>query len=269
MLKNKQCIIIGSGSSVRQNMWNVPIKDLELWKKIKNSFTIGINWSFYFFDATIHMFNDAHFYWTEKEFLNQLSLVISFQNPQFGDWKKQRWYEMKKMDNIYLVPIRKKKKDKNNKTIKEYWSKQAWQNGFYDPHLSGQFALNMAIALGFEEIFLLGYDACAINGHTHFYDDNPNIGITNFDGIKKCGIGIKENGECNTSSYNNKNFSRDRFGVFKEELNKIKIWNVCKKSNIDVFPKISYNNFYNKLNSTIDYSKARKYIKTLMKKYYA
>lgn len=106
--------------------------------------------------------------------------------------------------------------------------------------LSGTFAISLAIKLGYDRIFLLGYDfgTTSINDtHTHYYQhlkipfissgvNNPQVYMTN-SGVKK----------------DAKSFDR-----FKELCYNTIIYNVSLKSNIDSFPKISYTEMFEKLN---------------------
>ena len=36
----KQCIIIGGGSSIRQDLWNTPIEWLPIWQSLEGKFVI-------------------------------------------------------------------------------------------------------------------------------------------------------------------------------------------------------------------------------------
>ena len=97
--------------------------------------------------------------------------------------------------------------------------------------LSGIFAINVGMRLLEEgEIFLLGYDYSAINNKTHFYQ-----GEINHRGIGK-------------DNYYNRGFEERDFERFSHDK-KIKIYNVSMNSKINVFSKISYNEFFKKLDN--------------------
>jgi len=247
MIPNKT-IIVGGGSSIRQNMWDTPISDLLLWSKIKNEFTIGTNWSYKYFNSTILMYNDYQFYGTEKENLQNIPLILGKEDGSY-----QRKDGIKHDNNVILLKecqsIKKRKYNECEESMHpHYWRKQAWEKGFYSSQLIGLKALNLAIALDCDEIYLLGNDACDINGHTHFYDDT-NVGHYMWNGQKYSGVGKNDRGLYNTGTYNKiDELNNFWFKPYEEELQKgIKIFNVSLNSKIDIFPKISYEEFYNKL----------------------
>lgn len=107
--------------------------------------------------------------------------------------------------------------------------------------LSGVLALYVATQLldKNDEIFLLGYDYGALNtnkdakgrSHTHFYQDK-----------------IEHNGIGRTLYYNGyKNHAQRDFESFTRD----NIYNVSLKSNINSFNKISYDEFFNKLDKNV------------------
>ena len=244
-----RAIIIGSGASVRQNYWNIPVTDLSLWDKLKDEFTIGMNWSYNYYNSTVLMYSDYQWYVSHKDNLTDVPLILGKEDGYYS-----RKGSVKAGDNVVLLKeCETKKKIKWNElsegTHPHYWGKEAWTKGWYCSQLIGMKALNLAIALGCDEIFLLGFDACDVNGHTHFYADE-NSGSYVWDKQKYCGVGKNEKGLYNTGNYNKINELNEHFfKPFQEELkNGIEIYNVSPSSKINTFPKISYNEFYNKLN---------------------
>jgi len=239
-----RAIIIGSGASLRQNQWDIDIEKLPIWSMLKNEFTIGCNWSYKWFNSTVLMYSDYQWYVTEKENLKNVSLILG---------KKDGYYNRKnskKIDNnvILLDECKHTKRLKYNTREAgmhpTYWGKDAWNKGFYCSQLIGIKALNLAIALDYTEIYLLGFDACDINGHTHFYDDTD-TGTYIWNNHKHCGVGKDKNGKYNTGNYNKiEELNKHWFQPFEQELkNGIKIYNVSLESKIDIFPKISYEEF--------------------------
>lgn len=226
--KPKQLIIIGGGSSIREGV----AKDL--WAKLKDKFVIGINYSFnYFKDPTILCYCDKKFYNDERKKLKKLSLVI-------GKSHGQLYPE----SNTILL---KTKADKYRRDIR---------NGLWKSSLTGIFTLSLAIyLLNVGEIFLLGYDYSALGKNkrseplTHFYQDK-----------------IQHRGTGRTNYYDSKGRGDKDFGVYKNEK-KIKIYNVSMKSRINAFEKISYDEFFSKLDKdTYNQKELRKYIKERLKK---
>ena len=152
MLPNR-AIIIGSGSSIKEVQSSLP-------SALEKECTFVINWGYHDFPATVNTFVDYEFYNQEKAELDKLGLVIGRDDP-----KLSKVFPVG--DNVSLLS-----------GAGRYFGKQSWNNGFYSGALSGLFTLTVAIALGFQEIYLLGYDFCEINGLTHYYQgDGRNLGI--------------------------------------------------------------------------------------------
>jgi len=243
----KRAIIIGSGASVRQNQWNISLDKLPLWNTLKDEFTIGCNWSHRWFNSTVLMYSDYQWYATEKERLKDVPLILG---------KKDGYYNRKDSvtlgDNVLLLnecvnTTRLKKGNKKPGMHPTYWGKDAWKKGFYCSQLIGLKALNLAIALGCTEIYLLGFDACDINGHTHFYDDTD-AGTYLWNKHKYCGMGKHDNGKYRTGNYNKiEELNNFYFEPFEQELSKIDIFNVSVESKIETFCKITYDEFYKDL----------------------
>ena len=188
-----RAIILGSGASVRQNQWDIDIDKLSIWNVLKDEFTIGCNWSYKWFNSTVLMYSDYQFYFTQQKNLKHVPLILG---------KKDGAYLRKdgiRIDNnvILLDECKHTKRLKYNTREAgmhpTYWGKDAWTKGFYSSQLVGMKALNLAIALNCEEIYLLGFDACDINGHTHFYDDTD-TGTYVWNNHKHCGVGKDKNG---------------------------------------------------------------------------
>ena len=104
MFKDKKCVLIGSGSSIRVGDYETSSKELPIWNKIKNCFTIGINWSFLYHISTVHLYSDYHFYHNARNNLIKLPLVITKQDGEYGRLSGKHWLEMNKFNGIYLLP---------------------------------------------------------------------------------------------------------------------------------------------------------------------
>ena len=248
-----RCIIVASGASIRENLWYVPINELPIWKALKNEITIGINWSSTFYTPTVALFGDYKFYHTQFDSIKHLPLLVSTKDAYYI-----REGHQPILDNLFLLERCKIKKylkagDKTEGIHKYYWGKDSWKQGWYTNQLSGLMALTFAInGLGAKEIFLLGYDASGINGHTHFYDDT-NVGSYVYDNSTTCGVGIKENGLYRTDNYNKTDkLNNFWFKPFEQEWdNGVRIYNVSLNSKIDTFLKISYKAFYAMLKNNV------------------
>lgn len=225
---NKRIIIVGGGSSVRQDVWDKPVSSLPLWNILKNEATISINYVFRYLNPTIACFHDETFYRSNLEELKLLPLIVGVY---------ARNVEAVLMPNTYLF---------KNRTD---WVMNQWETAFYGSNLCGVFALSVAINLGYKEIFLLGYDFGAINGITHFYHDDINLEERDCNHqLKYRGVGFRDDGHGNkihrTSNYENK--SEKYFTPF-ENYKDVSIINVGVDSRLQQFPKIDYGEFYSHL----------------------
>lgn len=105
--------------------------------------------------------------------------------------------------------------------------------------LSGMFALSLAVAEGYTEIYLLGYDFGNTNlqdKQTHFYQDT-------LKNVYSTGVGRPE-----VYRMPNNTIKREveDFKVYLRESD-VKIYNCSLQSNISYFEKISYPQFFERL----------------------
>jgi len=220
----KEGIIIGGGSSLKEGI------EKGLWEKIKNHFSIGTNYSYKFFDSTLQVFVDSSFYNAQKIELERLPLII-------GQCRNIKV----KLPNTLSIPA-------NHIYTRDL------TGGIHSAKLSGIYALTLMIhLLSTGNLYLLGFDNGAITKDldskkrkiTHWYQ-----GQTEHRGVGK------------VSYYDTKDRGDKDFGCFKNE-NKVKIWNVSPLSKINVFEKIDYTTFFQKLNPEIfNQDELREYIKT-------
>ena len=222
----KQAIIIGGGWSKTEGI------EKGLWEKIKDKFTCCINYDYkYFNNATFNSFVDAVFYLKEINNLKNLPLIIG---------KHHKLVENVRHPNTILLQVDDKNYTRN------------LDIGVYKSSLSGLFSLSLMIyLLNAGEIFLLGYDFGG-NGMkdgkgkwiTHSYQgDYQHSGTGRINAYKK----------------------HQKFGVYSEEK-QCKIYNVSPNSKIETFEKISYSQFFNKLdNSVYNQIRLREKIKEKLK----
>jgi len=210
--KPNQLIIIGGGTSIREGV------EKGLWDKIKNKFTIGCNYSFNFHTATIQCYLDTKFFDKQKEKLKTLPFIAT--RPHLKN---------RKLDNQIMLKL----DNKYDRTLK---------NGVYKGSLTGIFALSLAIyLLDIGEIFILGYDFGAQKKVDNPKPKSPKFQTHFYQGqIQHSGVG-------KTNYYTDKKAERD-FAPFKQEK-KIKIYNVSLNSKIIAFEKISYDEFFKKLDN--------------------
>lgn len=219
----KQLIILGGGSSIKEGL------SLGLWDKIKGHFVVGTNYSYKFFDSTLQVFVDSSFYNAQKIELERLPLII-------GQCRNIKV----KLPNTLAIPA-------NHVYTRDL------KGGIHSAKLSGIYALTLSIyLLDVGEIYLLGYDLGAVSKGlddkkrkiTHWYQ-----GQTDHRGVGK------------VSYYDTKDRGEKDFGCFEQEK-KIRIFNISPLSKINVFPKISYEQFFKQLNTeTFNQDELREYIK--------
>lgn len=261
-MKSNRCFILGSGSSIRQNLWNVPIYYLPIWKALGGEIVFGLNWSYLYHESTIQMFSDYQFYIAKQKVLNVLPLIVGADSPHIGIREYEPNKKCEPGKNLILLPMTNK-----------YNGENSWTKGFYSTQLIGMLALTYAIALGFKNIYLLGFDCCETNDfdgkkHTHFYDDDKDAGWYEWQNKKKSGVGFTENGKYKTSTYNDNSVNDKWFSVYKNEVKKRNIWNVSLNSKLTTFCKLSYNELYKTIQlepSNIDQNKVRKEIVDITK----
>lgn len=150
----KRAIICASGNSIQEGL------DKGLLSILENECSFIINFNHHYMKGTVNVCCDWEFYSQEKPYLDKLGLVVA------------------KLDQQLIA-----RNIVGNNTILctpsgYYHGKASIKKGIYSGALTGLFNLTLAIALEFEEIYLLGYDFCEINGKTHFFQDNKEgIGI--------------------------------------------------------------------------------------------
>lgn len=204
----RQLIIIGGGYSVKRGIKK------GLWDKLQGKWTVGLNYNFLFYDSYVTFFMDNYFYNQYKPILKKLDLVIGKSEKSINPAK----------NTILLRTVHRYYRDVNLGVFKE--------------NLIGIFALSVNIhVLDEGEIYLLGYDYGNINNgkldgtlKTHWYQDL-----------------LQHKGTGKTNYYRDKVFRKKNWNVYANE-EKVKIYNVSPNSNIDQFPKITYEEFFNRLN---------------------
>jgi hypothetical protein len=260
---SKPIIICGSGNSISflnsqfyRTGCGLPTK---LEQIIKNNYSIGLNyWFQYGCETTFNCSGDWQFYIDNIKELKKIPMIIASEDPQLKNNKISRIH-----DNTILL--------KHNG---KYFGLDSWKHGFYSRQLISLFSLTLAIALGFKEIYLLGIDAKEINGQTHFYQ-----GIADLNTHKKIyikgelkdkrykfrGIGRDEKGNYKTSTYNYPDTINNQwYKPYLIEKN-IEIYNVSPDSAVTIFPKLTYKEFYEKMeNNQIVQEEAREEIRNFI-----
>lgn len=225
----KRCVIMASGNSISEGIEN------DLFSHLAKEIVFGINDNIQIMDSTVAMFGDWTAYRDRFELYKEHPLVIGRYDMHIGRTIEGA-LPCPKQDGLILLQGSGK------------WNgKDSLKEGLYSSVLTGAFTLNLAIRLGYNQIFLLGFDCCEINGKTHWYQDIPNVGhYRDYEGNSRTGVGKDEHGGYRSSFYNqNDERINGLWKPFEEEFNKVMIYNVSPLSRISIFKKIDYNGLFN------------------------
>jgi hypothetical protein len=144
---DNMCFCVGSGPSLRHFNYDI----------LRDELTIGCNeeWRW---NPTISIIQDPRMiekYKEDKAYLAADTIRVYFQgHPDRGD--------VEASDNIYHVPA-------GSRGTYQMWSCRLDVGLAYRANV-GVAALNLADILGASPIYLLGYDCCEVEGHTHGHD---------------------------------------------------------------------------------------------------
>ena len=217
-MKNR-CIIIGGGHSVKEGIQK------GLWNKIGGERVWSCNFAHLTMPylPTRELFVDVTFWRNNAGVLQDL-------HQKGVEIVARRHDRYVHVDGITTYPVAREKD--------EYYGREAIRKNVVftgGMGLCGTFALSVAIAEGYEDIYLLGYDfgtPKSTDDFTHYYQgeiDVPSSGVGRPE-VYYSGNGIK-------------NFVHD-YEVFVGSAN---IWNVSLQSNIQCFPKLSWGEFFSRL----------------------
>lgn len=281
MMQGSKLIILASGNSVPFPD-NKP--DPKLVEVIQNNVSFGINYfSNFYCEPTLSIFCDYQFYRDNIEWLKDQKLIIGKKDDQLSKLnilidntillKSGRYYvgdyawHQNELMCLNCKRLYKGQEDGLRKC--EDCFTHLMQPGFYHAHLSSMFSLSIGIALGFKEIYLLGSDAKEINGKTHFYQDLiPTDEMKLAKRFRGVGKRLKKNKDAYdycTCTYNNPDQLNDKWFEPFGHLKDITIYNVSLQSVINIFPKIDYDTFYEKIgNNKINQDQTRSEIKSII-----
>lgn len=222
MLPNN-LIILGGGASINEGIEN------GLFDLLPNTFSIGLNYAYKFVKTTLNMGVDEKFYNDNHTELSELPLYIGKENYALTNRGK----------NCIFLP-----------SCKDYY--RGCEPGVYSSTLVGLFSLSLFIALmDVGNIFILGMDYGPLRDKegtilknekgeyiTHFYQ-----GEILHRGINK--INWYTSTVMDKPTGKRISNAEREYKVYKDET-KVNIYNVSLNSAINVFPKISYEEFFSK-----------------------
>jgi len=222
----QEVIIIGGGNSVREGI------DKGLWDKIKGKEIWSLNSVFKLMP-----------YLPSK----QLWVDNSFFKHEIGELQKLHKQGVHMISKNYrrLADLDKEiTQYGSTRDIKNYHGKQAIEKNeiFYGRMgLCGQFALSLAVAMKFINIFLIGYDFGSKSleeKKTHWYQDKIKDLNIHSNGAGRPQVYLKPDGKPRREL--------EDWKVYLRETD-VNIWNVSLISHLTYYPRISYEEFFEKL----------------------
>ncbi len=226
-----QIFIIGGGHSIKT------LIEQGLWDKLKNTFTIGVNYSFRDFDSTILSTADFGFY--EGKVAQKLE-----QHPRkkISLWNKKVYDPSfyAELTNVPLI-VAPNREDMMGKRLSNtmflpysthiYHGKESFLKGIYSANLSGLWAIGVAIELLRRkgQIFLLGFDFGDLGQGTHYYEHSNHRGVGYTKWYDKELFRVNSHFEC-----------------WLQEKD-IKIYNVSLSSKITCLSKYTSDTFFTKI----------------------
>ena len=152
----KPAFVIGGGPSLRGFDW----------KRLKGRRTIGVNRAYEFFDPTIVFSMDTRYlHWILEGTLGQDVLDKFNRPPAYKVWLLT--YTASLRSDIFVVPVYKS----YDSGLREF--PLTSHEGIGHGNNSGYGALNLAVALGADPIYLLGFDMQHQGAVTHFHQGYP------------------------------------------------------------------------------------------------
>jgi len=199
-LKGKRIFLIGNGSSLKDFDFSI----------LDNDETMVMNFGAEFYPKAKHLlFLDLNF--VKKG----LKIINKFQGNIFAAYRSEAHIRTKKKKTYFFTID-----PKSNPT-------NSFSQGLFGGN-SGMAALNLALIMGCDPIYLLGYDLINEVDNIHFYSD------------EKYGRGGYSTKKCNSKAVD--------FEKFVDYFPNVKIINLNEKSNIKCFPFDSIENVFHNSN---------------------
>jgi hypothetical protein len=240
---------MASGASIKHGV------SLGLSNYLEREVVFSLNDNIKFVDSTVAVFGDFTAYRDRFNLFSKHPLVIGRHDMHIGRTIEGA-LPCPKHDSLILL-----------KGSGKYYGEEGLRKGLYSSVLTGAFTLNLAIRLGFKQIFLLGFDCGATGKSTHWYDNDIGAGqFTDYEGKPTSGVGFTEIGTYKTSVYNQDDCQLNLlWEPFTTES--VMIYNVSLDSRITVFPKIGYNSMFTILKENpvlVNQEEVQKEIRTIL-----
>jgi len=258
-----QIVLIGGGSSIKE------LTQLGVWDKLQSMCTMGINFSFKDHLPTALCAADFKFYTGCVDCIQKTNK----EGISYLDIKSYNHTFRKELENLPLIicPARddmlnmttelKKPARMDNTIFLPYTTAHKYYGGESKPeeiyHIideSGMFGLGVACEIPtVKEIFLLGFDFCVVNEHSHYYEHTKHRGQ-----LPEVYVWYKRQTKSVGADY--------YYKPFINNYPNVNIWNVSSISNITCFPKLTPKQFFDMIKGqTKSQSTLRNYIKSIFK----
>jgi len=209
----KSVILIGGGWSIKEGI------EKGLWDKIKGQEIWSLNYAF----KTMPYLPTREL-WVDFTFFKH-----NIQDLQILNQQGVEIYAKEHKKYAFIKPIKQYQCTRDMKDIQSIF---IGKQGFV-----GLFALTLAIKENYDIIYLLGYDYGTPdikNSFTHYYQNKLNVYST---GINHPELYRKKDNKLNRGI--------EDFNYYKQ-FNK-QIYNISLQSNIEIFPKLSWEDFFIKI----------------------
>lgn len=219
----RKVIIVGGGHSVLEGI------EMGLWEKIKEEEVWSLNSVFKLMPylPTVQLWVDVGFYNNEVENLQELHT----KGVKMISRDKLTWKALYKEITMYQTTREIKIKQKSDNKELIYYGSMG---------LVGCFAVGVATQMEYDRIYILGYDYGATslnNKYTHWYQNKISTLKIHSSGAGRPQVYLDKKGKPNK-------FLRD-WDYYKDKKDVVR--NVSINSNLEIFPKITYENMFGDL----------------------
>ena len=222
---SKRLVIIGGGKSVIEGI------DTGLWDKIKDQEVWGLNYAYKLYPHKLdrQLFVDFNFFRNNQNDLEELA-------KQGIPIHAKKHSKLQDVTNNYIIQynsVRERGGFRGKDALKQPPEAHIFVGRL---GLVGTFSLSLAIAEGYDEIYLLGYDfgpAKLEDKMTHWYQGKVDVVST---GVGRPTVYWQPDASLKKQV--------EDYQVFSN-IEGVNIYNVSLPSNIPNLPKISYPQFYN------------------------
>lgn len=231
--ENRRCFIIGNGPSLKT-------EDLE---KLKDEISFASNRIYCIFPRTD--WRPDYYLSTDPDplLLEYDNVIGSGSFPKFINYKIARLHR-KREENLWYVYMRGDFRVDPSSPMSDRLSADA-SKYLTKSHTVTANAVEMAVYMGFREIYLLGVDnnyARKKDKNGRIYDD-PSVGSSYFEGMKP--VGGKAGAETSSQNVDGMNYSYELCKKLAEEKG-VKIYNATRGGTLETFERVDFDSLFEK-----------------------